>query len=178
MSTDYSYASPIPSYLQNQAPELSPVSQSSNSSTGNYDNEISNSKSPIEVYREKGAGVRALSLLDESVGGVAASKLTPAGGMTAKQAANRRYEEQSQEKTKMKAKPKEEKELWATRVPMLVPPTRKEKMAESTRPRKAKTAEDVRDPETVRGMKCQLDIDREKWAEAKALRLLQEGFIF
>jgi hypothetical protein len=181
MSTDYSYVSPIPSYLQHQAPELSPVSQfssaSSNDSAGSEYDEISNSKSDIDFYRERGAGIRALSLLDEAVGGVAASEPTP-GGMTAKQAANRRFEERWQEKAKMKAKAKEEWELHAKRVPILVPPRRKEQMAESTRPRKPLTAEDVRDPETVAGMKCQLDIDREKWAEAKALRLMQDGFIF
>lgn len=45
-------------------------------------------------------------------------------------------------------------------------------MASSTRPKKPLTAEDVRDPETVAGMKSQLDLDRERAAEKKALLLL------
>lgn len=45
-------------------------------------------------------------------------------------------------------------------------------MASSTRPKKPLTAEDVRDPETVAGMKTQLDLDRERAAEKKALLLL------
>jgi hypothetical protein len=36
------------------------------------------------------------------------------------------------------------------------------------------TPEDVQDPETVSGMKCQLDLDRQKWAEKMALRQLAE----
>lgn len=45
-------------------------------------------------------------------------------------------------------------------------------MASSTRPKKPLTAEDVRDPETVAGMKSQLDLDRERASEKKALLLL------
>lgn len=45
-------------------------------------------------------------------------------------------------------------------------------MASSSRNKKPLTAEDVRDPETVAGMKTQLDWDREKAAEKKALLLL------
>ena len=45
-------------------------------------------------------------------------------------------------------------------------------MASSTRKKKPLKPEDVRDPETVAGMKNQLDLDREKAAEKKALLLL------
>ena len=51
-------------------------------------------------------------------------------------------------------------------------------MASSTRDKKPLSAEDVRDPETVAGMKTQLDWDREKAAEKKALLLLDVMAMF
>lgn len=46
------------------------------------------------------------------------------------------------------------------------------KKATTTRKLPEKTPEDVRDPETIPGMKCQLHLDREKDAEKKANKLL------
>ncbi len=51
-----------------------------------------------------------------------------------------------------------------------------EKQAESSRVKKAPTPDDVRDPESMSGMKYQLHWDRERIARDKALRLLNGAF--
>jgi len=78
------------------------------------------------------------------------------------------------EKAEMNAKLQRDKQKFGRVPPRVSVPSHPELLAETTRPR-AKTAEDVRDPETVAGMKCHLDIEREQWARAKALRLLNCG---
>jgi hypothetical protein len=57
---------------------------------------------------------------------------------------------------------KQDKETYCTLTPTLVVRQGKEALAESSRKPKAKRAEDLRDPETVAGMKCQMDIKRER----------------
>eukprot|EP00522_Entomoneis_paludosa_P007410 CAMPEP_0172455222 /NCGR_PEP_ID=MMETSP1065-20121228/11958_1 /TAXON_ID=265537 /ORGANISM="Amphiprora paludosa, Strain CCMP125" /LENGTH=146 /DNA_ID=CAMNT_0013207681 /DNA_START=59 /DNA_END=499 /DNA_ORIENTATION=- len=47
------------------------------------------------------------------------------------------------------------------------------KLAETTRP--LKEQDDPNDPETIAGMKCQLDVERENWARKRALFLLEGG---
>ena len=56
----------------------------------------------------------------------------------------------------------------------------KEQMSITTRQKKPQTPEDLRDAETLAGMKCQLDLEREQLAQQKALRLLRryEEYIF
>jgi hypothetical protein len=51
-----------------------------------------------------------------------------------------------------------------------------EKQAESSRVKKAPTPDDVRDPDSMSGMKYQLHWDRERIARDKALRLLNGAF--
>lgn len=51
-----------------------------------------------------------------------------------------------------------------------------EQQAESSRAKKAPTPNDVRDPESMSGMKYQLHWDRERIARDKALRLLNGAF--
>ena len=69
-------------------------------------------------------------------------------------------------------KVKKDKETFGRRAPKLC---RTEDLAESSRVKsKRLTPEDVRDPETIAGMKYQIHWDREKIAQAKALRLLNQ----
>jgi hypothetical protein len=169
--------SPVPKYLQSGVPQVAPVSPYSSSSVSSMGSEGSSvHKSNMDVYREEVAGARALSLLKEAFAGVAMEKPEPVGGMTTqttRQAASQRYDERCMDMAQLKARLKVQKE----HARFLGPPKRKEAMASSSRPRKPKTAEDVRDPETVAGMKCQMDIDREDAAKKKALRYLNEGFM-
>jgi hypothetical protein len=46
---------------------------------------------------------------------------------------------------------------------------------ETSRPKKELTPEDVRDPETVPGMKCKMDVDKEEDAKKKALGMINSG---
>lgn len=50
-----------------------------------------------------------------------------------------------------------------------------EAAAQSTRKKKSKTPVYTHDPESIAGMKYQWELDREKLARAKALRLLDNG---
>ena len=128
-------------------------------------------KSGMDVYRERGAESRALSLLDQAVSGTVPQNFKPTGSLASLTAGQlERYEKKLAE---LKAK---EKEPYRKRSASFAAYQCKEKLAESTRPRKPKTAEDVRDPETISGMKCKLHWDREKYAKSKALRLLNEGY--
>jgi hypothetical protein len=148
-----------------------------------HDNDVSNMKSDVDKYRQRGANMKALGLLNVVAAGEKykplterpAPRLATGGGLTARQAANLQYEKRKKEKMEVKAK-KKEVEQFTRRAPKLVVPVRKEKLAESTRKKKV-TQDDTKNPETVCGMKCQLHWDREKEAQAKALRLLNEGFM-
>lgn len=46
---------------------------------------------------------------------------------------------------------------------------------ETTRPKKGTTPEDVRDPETISGMKCKADIETEEKAKTKAFQMISFG---
>lgn len=145
-------------------------------------------KSDIDVYRQRGANMRALNLLEETAAGETHKKkqqprlspratLTGTGSpgattsLTTRQAAQREYEAKKKIKEQIKARLKQDQVTYRPPPKLLV--DLPEKLAETTRRPRAKTAEDVRDPETVAGMKCKLDWDREKDAQMKALRLLK-----
>lgn len=49
------------------------------------------------------------------------------------------------------------------------------KKTETTREKKELTPEDVRDPETVPGMKCKVDIEMEEEAKTKAFQMISNG---
>mmetsp|Transcript_25350 Transcript_25350/g.31237 ORF Transcript_25350/g.31237 Transcript_25350/m.31237 type:complete len:251 (-) Transcript_25350:129-881(-) len=49
------------------------------------------------------------------------------------------------------------------------------KQTETSREKKGLTPEDVRDPETVPGMRCKMDIDREEESKKKALDMISNG---
>jgi hypothetical protein len=130
----------------------------------------------IDMHRERGATMRALSLMDETSAGhdKAAQRPKPVSSLTARQAANINYEIRQKEKAEVRARYKEAKEMYGKRVPILVA-KKPEKKAETTRKMKPKTAADF---ETVAEMKCQAHLDREKEAQNKALKLLNGGFMF
>jgi hypothetical protein len=120
-------------------------------------------KSELEIGREKVAGAKALCLMHETFGRSSdqPTKARPQvrGGLTARQAAAQRHEQESKQENNL-LKP----------APKLVVPTAREKLASSTRKSKKPTA--VEDFETIADFKCQLDLDRQEWAEKKALALL------
>jgi len=138
-------------------------------------------KSDIDVYRQRGANMRALNLLEETAAGAKHKKkpqtpsspqaTTAGSGSTARQAAQREYEAKKKMKEQIKARLKQDQITYRPPPKLLV--DLPEKLAETTRRPRAKTAEDVRDPETVAGMKCKLHWDLEKDAQKKALRLLK-----
>jgi hypothetical protein len=134
---------------------------------------IDNLKSDKDVYRQRGAKLHALALLNETVAGAKEIPKVDPGKLTAKQAAIMRYEKEQEEKAMLKAKYRREKELYRPE-PRLV--ARKELLAETTRKR-TMTEEDAIDPDdTVASMKCQIDIEREIWAQKQALKLMGFGW--
>lgn len=138
-------------------------------------------KSETQKHRERGANLRALKLLDQDVAGEKykrTSPVSPTGssgsGLSARQAAIARYEEERKARKEAEAKLREEMKLNRPK-PILVPPKRPERMAETTR-KVPKGPEDVRDPETIAGMKCRADWDRQKYAEHMALELVSSKY--
>jgi hypothetical protein len=180
-------------------------------SGNNHGESVNDLKSEIDKIRQRGAGMRALNLLNATAagemhkvdvatvtgGGISSSvpkdyKLLVRGGttswgggaaivagcsgtgMTARRAAQISYEVRRKEKDEIKAKFRRDLEAYGRRVPKVAVPVRTEALAETTRKKKPTSEDDVRDPETVSGMKCQLHWDREKEARAKALQLLND----
>lgn len=145
--------------------------------------EASKLNNDIDNARERGATFRALTLLDATAGLEVSqvardnSEPIPKPMLTTRQAAAMKYEERQKVKAQIKAKLKNDKETYGKPTPTLVAKQGKETLAVSSRKPKTKTAGDVRDPETVAGMKCQMDIEREKRAQKKALNLLDCGGI-
>jgi hypothetical protein len=141
---------------------------------------IKDYKSELQTVRERGSNLRALALLDSTVGkeisdvAKATSVSKPSPSLTTRQAAQKRYEDRQRQKIEMKTRAAVAI-LQPQSLTTLLPKQGKEELAESTRRPRAKTADDVRDPETVAGMKCQVDIEREKIAKKKALQLLSYG---
>jgi hypothetical protein len=141
---------------------------------------IKDYKSEIQTVRERGSNLRALALLDSTVGkeisdvAKATSVSKPSTSLTTRQAAQKRYEDRQRQKIEMKTRAAAAL-LQTQTLATLIPKQSKEELAESTRRPRAKTADDFRDPETVAGMKCQVDIEREKIAKKKALQLLSYG---
>lgn len=136
-------------------------------------------KSTVDTARERGANAKAIALLESTVGSRVSevAKATSvsqvaqnpsstglSGAMAGRQAATTEYEKLLKQKAEIKAKLKQEKKKHANAPPVL---------AETTRKPKERTAEDLRDPETIPGMKCQLDLEREVWAQKTAHRTIE-----
>jgi hypothetical protein len=94
--------------------------------------------------------------------------------LTARQAAQRDYLKEQKEKAALRAQIKEDLERYSVPTPKKLVVPHKEKLAVSTRAKKPLTLDDIRDPESICGMKCQLDLDREAWARSKALKLMSQ----
>jgi hypothetical protein len=135
-----------------------------------------------DIRRESGANFKALRLIDESFGGEANKKckphratlpkMTSTGGVTMRAAATAAYVKEKEQKYQAKAMVKEAKKYeMDSRPKKLVKDKKLEEMATSTRKKKL-TPEDVRDPETVAGMKCEYDYQLESDAKKKALKLV------
>jgi hypothetical protein len=123
-------------------------------------------KSGLDMERERWAENRALRLMDQAVG-VKPQVRSDAGALTARQAAAKRSEVQINIAIESKTRYKEEKEkMKSTKT--------KEMLATSTRKIKQSLDDSNADfGETVDDLKCQLDHEREQWAERTALSLLR-----
>jgi len=125
-------------------------------------------KSYTDITRERDAGIRALRLLETSVDHEkylpgSANRTSAKTARQIRQAAIQRYEA------------KMARESVATpRRHALHLSKRPEKLAETTR--KVKTHRSGYDPDLMRD-KCQLDLDRQKLAEQRAVRMLNQGYI-
>mmetsp|Transcript_11967 Transcript_11967/g.20285 ORF Transcript_11967/g.20285 Transcript_11967/m.20285 type:complete len:193 (-) Transcript_11967:421-999(-) len=150
-------------------PQLSPQS------TFDYDQPYGGAipKSSSDLQRENVANMKALQLLQSttSSGGVHKSVHRP---LNTRASAARRYEQQRRQEKEnvdnMIREIKKNKKLPSITKTLTVPKPL-EKMATTTRKIK-KTNSDERDPETVAGMMYPIEIDRQKEAEQKALRLV------
>jgi hypothetical protein len=136
------------------------------------DEYIGSLKSETDVYRERGAKLQALALLNVEVGGVVPNDKPKVSAMTARRAAVLNYEQKQKEKIALKATVKALDEAYPKRAPVLVAPSRKKKLAETTRKVKPLEEDEFAD------FKCQMDLDREQQAKNKALRLLNHGFMY
>jgi hypothetical protein len=155
------------------------ASTMSTSYDGDDDGYIASLKSSTDVYRERGASLRALALLNVDIAGVAPNdQPRPYSGMTAGRAAALKYEQQQKQKIAYKAADTL-KQASFKRAPILVAPSRRNKLAETTRKVKKPSAEVEADfgIDSIADMKCQMDLDREEMAQRKALRLLNDGFM-
>jgi hypothetical protein len=149
----------------------------------------------IADARERGARMRSHSMLEDLIMSdvhlkdIGSNHLRPstttARPLTVRQAAAKRGEIKELQKDLVRVQLKDGKALLAKsaagrRRPVSYQPMpqAQKKLAETTRPPRALTADDLRDPETISGMKCQMDWDRQKWAEKRALSLLESGAYF
>jgi hypothetical protein len=119
-ASHYSYASPNNSIHDSSNGSIPPTTPSSLSSSSTHDplelpDQLGIEKSDIEKGREKVAGAKALCLMYETFGGSSnqPTKARPRvrGGLTARQAAAHRYEQESKVKQESKARYKQEKNL-------------------------------------------------------------------
>lgn len=158
----------------------SPASTASNASLHSV-TEFNGLKSPLDVYRERGAGARALTLLGEAVG-VAPQATTPSRGgslsqgLSARQMALLQYDITAKEDKISRERMNALRKVHGMGKVAAVKRFGSEKQAESSRAKKVPTPDDVRDRETMSGMKYQLHWDRERIARDKALRLLNGDF--
>lgn len=179
ITAPYDSPSSVQSRSSSSAPPLTPSSVSS-ASTADYPAlpselgkvEVIN-KSGIDMERERIAENRALRLMNQAVFAKPQVR-SGAGVLTARQAAAKRDEMQTNIAIESKIRYKEEKEEMKP-TPMLATPTPKERLATSTRKVKKQSPDSATDffGGTVDDMKCELDREREQWAERTALRLLR-----
>jgi hypothetical protein len=163
------------------------------------DDYIDSLKSSREVYMERGANLRALALLNTEVtgngnggnGNDGINKPTPVSALTARKAAILKYEQQQKEKyalalaleTIQLQSGDSESTYAAKRAAsslVLAHASRQNtKLAETTRKvKKVVLSKEDEGIDRIADMKCQLDLDREKEAMHKALRLLNHGFMY
>jgi hypothetical protein len=122
---------------------------------GNTSSNIASLKSKMDHYRETSANLRALALLNETSAAIQRNN-PPATVIRA-----RSYSTTHQ--------------VSSSGTDSMVPP---EELAESTRRKpRALTEDDIRDPETIAGMKGNLHLEREEWAKNRALWLMGFGSI-
>jgi len=140
-------------------------------------------KGSRDKFMERGANMRALALLHETVGGDVsaaahmASNPVPERKSSAaiRREAIERYAEKQRamkaEKAALKPKPDGARFLPQPVAPVL---NDQEKLAESSR-KPIQAEGEYRDPETIAGMKCDIEIAREERAKKRALQMMKYG---
>jgi hypothetical protein len=156
------------------------------------DHYIDSLKSSTDVYRERDANVRALALLNVQVARNGAGNgngngaddhydLNSVSALTVRKAAILKYEQQQKERSALKTKTKLQGEIetFVKRgAPVLVAPSRRTILAETTRKVQKVVSEEDEGIDRIADYKCQLDLDREKEAMNKALRMLNGGSMY
>lgn len=142
-----------------------------------------------DKYKERGANMRALALLHETVGNEVNAEARMASNPIHKKQSSKalrqalidKYKKEQKAKAKAPEMPTPEPkpnvaQQFVIARPTVEPPEGQEQLAESSR-KFVKAAENFRDPETVAGMKCDLEIEREERAKSRALRMMKYGKI-
>jgi len=156
--------------------------------TREVDESVKDHKGSMDKVRERGANIRALALLDATVGcdvsaaaRMASDPLPKSSTMTKQQhsailreAAIVKYKEKKRMQANLRASGKPVSKPAPAPAPVVKQD--QEALAESSR-KIAKAAEDFRDPETVAGMKGQLDVEREERAKKRALQIMKYGMM-
>lgn len=179
-----SYPSPDTSFQGSEngsTPPATPSSVSSSSSHATHNeldlpSELGRKprveKNELHRGRERAVNNKALMLIEQNFGAEnkpqPRTPLGPGGpGMSAREAAIMRYKSQK----KLEAVGLKAGQKFQTAPKLLaISAKSREKLASSTRKKKKTTPEE--DYETISDFKCQLDRDREKWAQKQALSLL------
>lgn len=123
-------------------------------------NSIDDHKNSTDVIRERGAGMRALRLLDETTTGGYTSEVVPLSEYKVKSLRQAVKEERVRVQTAKEIRKMKKLEYKS-----------KEKMAESSR--QTNTFRGHYDPELTED-KCQMDFDRQRHAQKKALKLMRK----
>ena len=133
---------------------------------------------------ERNANIRALALLHETVGKGISAEALMASNPVPKKASSADLRRAMVERYKEKQKAQAAAAAAKTTVgqhsvntkQVREEPLGQEKLAESSR-KIVKKDNNLRDPETIAGMKCEFEIEREERAKDRALRMMKYGEI-
>ena len=133
---------------------------------------------------ERNANIRALALLHETVGkGINAEALMASNPLPKKassaelrRAMVERYKEKQRAEAVAAKTTVEQQQHYVKTKQVQEVPIGQEMLAESSR-KVIKKENNPRDPETIAGMKCDLEIEREERAKDRALRMMKYGKI-
>ena len=148
----------------------------SRKSTGSQYSRNSNltGKSLADIEREDQARARAMYMQEQYMADGSIARSEGASVLTDDRLAVKHMSKQTYRDPEVSAKTSAvNRAVQALQQMKLV--EKKVSKTETTRPKKEMTPEDVRDPETVTGMKCKVDITLEEEAKKKGLQMISNG---